>query len=153
MAPSAQSHSRNHSLLLLQKLLNLRDSASPLTLLLDTVEQSAAPLVKEFMGRAKVRPTCSRLSSRRPSNHACVLKEQIYPCRNYGYRIGDAYAHILLDRPKQGCVHFLRHSEEALWRRHIGQGARQDTQGAQSRDSLSLPTAIGDSHQDWTLRE
>ncbi|OIW29588.1 hypothetical protein CONLIGDRAFT_631672 [Coniochaeta ligniaria NRRL 30616] len=54
MAPSAQSHSRNHSLLLLQKLLNLRDSASPLTLVLDTIEQSAAPLVREFMGRAKI---------------------------------------------------------------------------------------------------
>ncbi|KAB5575784.1 histone acetylation protein 2 [Coniochaeta sp. 2T2.1] len=54
MAPSAQSHSRNHSLLLLQKLLNLRDSASPLTLVLDNVEQSAAPLLKEFMGRAKI---------------------------------------------------------------------------------------------------
>lgn len=59
MAPSAQSHSRNHSLLLLQKLLNLRDSASPLTLLLDTIEQSAAPLLREFMGRAKVCPVIS----------------------------------------------------------------------------------------------
>lgn len=56
MAPSAQSHSRNHSLLLLQKLLNLRDSASPLTLILDTIEQSATPLIREFMGRARVRP-------------------------------------------------------------------------------------------------
>lgn len=58
MAPSAQAHSRNHSLLLLQKLLNLRDSASPLTLVLDTVEQSAGPLVREFMTRAKVGPGC-----------------------------------------------------------------------------------------------
>lgn len=79
MAPSAQSHSRNHSLLLLQKLLNLRDSASPLTLVLDTVEQSAAPLVKEFMGRAKVCPPSFRLCSSRVANHSRVLKEQIYP--------------------------------------------------------------------------
>lgn len=57
MAPSAQSHSRSHSLLLVQKLLNLRDSASPLTLVLDTIEQSAAPLLREFMGRARVGPT------------------------------------------------------------------------------------------------
>lgn len=56
MAPSAQSLSRSHSLLLLQKLLNLRDNASPFTLALDTVEQSAAPLVREFMGRARVGP-------------------------------------------------------------------------------------------------
>lgn len=54
MAPSAQSHSRSHSLLLVQKLLNLRDSASPLTLVLDTVEQTASPLLREFMSRAKV---------------------------------------------------------------------------------------------------
>jgi elongator complex protein 5 len=41
-------------LLLVQKLLNLRDSASPLTLVLDTVEQTASPLLREFMSRAKV---------------------------------------------------------------------------------------------------
>ncbi|CAJ2508227.1 Uu.00g094130.m01.CDS01 [Anthostomella pinea] len=55
MPSSAQSqHARSHALLLLQKLLNLRDSASPLTLVLDTLEQSAKPVIREFMGRAKV---------------------------------------------------------------------------------------------------
>ena len=54
MAPSAQAHKRAHSLLLFEKLLNLRDSASPLTLILDSLEQSAQPLVNEFMRRAKV---------------------------------------------------------------------------------------------------
>jgi elongator complex protein 5 len=54
MAPSAQAHKRAHSLLLFEKLLNLRDSASPLTLILDTLEQSAEPLLHEFMRRAKV---------------------------------------------------------------------------------------------------
>ncbi|KAK3945079.1 Elongator complex protein 5 [Diplogelasinospora grovesii] len=54
MAPSAQAHQRSHSLLLLQKLLNLRDSASPLTLILDSLEQSAGPLVREFINRAKI---------------------------------------------------------------------------------------------------
>ncbi|KAI2641612.1 histone acetylation protein 2 [Hypomontagnella submonticulosa] len=53
MPSSAQSHARSHALLLLQKLLNLRDSASPLTLILDTLEQSARPLVREFLSRAK----------------------------------------------------------------------------------------------------
>lgn len=57
MAPSAQAHHRSHSLLLLQKLLNLRDSASPLTLILDSLEQGAGPLVQEFITRAKVRAT------------------------------------------------------------------------------------------------
>lgn len=54
MAPSAENHSRSHSLLLFQKLLNLRDSASPLNLVLDSLEQSAAPVLREFVSRAKV---------------------------------------------------------------------------------------------------
>ncbi|KAI0124330.1 histone acetylation protein 2 [Xylariales sp. AK1849] len=54
MPVSAQSHSRSHALLLLQKLLNLRDSASPLTLVLDTLEQSGRPVIREFVARAKV---------------------------------------------------------------------------------------------------
>lgn len=55
MAPSTQAHKRSHSLLLLQKLLNLRDNASPLTLVLDTLEQGATPVLQEFTTRAKVR--------------------------------------------------------------------------------------------------
>ncbi|WYZ38738.1 hypothetical protein EsH8_III_000652 [Colletotrichum jinshuiense] len=54
MAPSAENHSRSHSLLLFQKLLNLRDSTSPLNLVLDSLEQSAAPVLREFVSRAKV---------------------------------------------------------------------------------------------------
>ncbi|KAI0600521.1 histone acetylation protein 2 [Biscogniauxia sp. FL1348] len=55
MPSSTQSqHARSHALLLLQKLLNLRDNASPLTLVLDTLEQSAKPVVREFMARAKI---------------------------------------------------------------------------------------------------
>lgn len=54
MAPSAQAHQRSHSMLLLQKLLNLRDSASPLTLIIDSLEQTARPVLNEFITRAKV---------------------------------------------------------------------------------------------------
>ncbi|KAK2002081.1 histone acetylation protein 2 [Colletotrichum falcatum] len=54
MAPLAENHSRSHSLLLFQKLLNLRDGASPLTLVLDSLEQGAAPVLREFVSRAKV---------------------------------------------------------------------------------------------------
>ncbi|KAI0007375.1 histone acetylation protein 2 [Xylariaceae sp. FL0662B] len=54
MPSSTQAHARSHALLLLQKLLNLRDSASPFTLVLDTLEQSAKPLIREFLSRAKV---------------------------------------------------------------------------------------------------
>ncbi|KAL5604095.1 hypothetical protein BROUX41_002084 [Berkeleyomyces rouxiae] len=54
MAPSAKEHHRSKSLLLLQKLLNLRDGASPLTIIEDSLEQPAAPLLCEFAARAKI---------------------------------------------------------------------------------------------------
>ncbi|KAI5806615.1 Elongator complex protein 5 [Peziza echinospora] len=48
------SHRRTHHLLLLSRLLNSRDNASPFTLLLDTISQSSKPLVREFVRRAKL---------------------------------------------------------------------------------------------------
>ncbi|CAI6096316.1 unnamed protein product [Clonostachys chloroleuca] len=54
MAPANNAHTRSHSLLLLQKLLNLRDGASPLTLILDSLEGTAQPLIFEFFSRAKI---------------------------------------------------------------------------------------------------
>ncbi|KAK6951894.1 hypothetical protein Daesc_006419 [Daldinia eschscholtzii] len=78
MPSSTQSHARSHALLLLQKLLNLRDSASPLTLILDTLEQSAAPVVQEFLSRAKLSKSKTiYLSSsvlRRPPNADIFIK-------------------------------------------------------------------------------
>lgn len=56
MAPTTLQHRRTHNLLLISKLLNQRDSASPFTLVLDSLEQSAKPLVKEYIRRANVRP-------------------------------------------------------------------------------------------------
>ncbi|KAI9880386.1 MAG: hypothetical protein M1830_003703 [Pleopsidium flavum] len=53
MPPQNLQHRRTHHLLLISKLLNLRDNASPFTLVLDTLEQSGRPLVREFIGRAK----------------------------------------------------------------------------------------------------
>ncbi|ATY61524.1 killer toxin sensitivity [Cordyceps militaris] len=57
MATANPTHTRSHSLLLLQKLLNLRDGASPLTLLLDNLEQRATPVVSEIITRAKLSKT------------------------------------------------------------------------------------------------
>ncbi|KAJ5980120.1 Histone acetylation protein 2 [Penicillium waksmanii] len=54
MAPINLSHRRTHNLLLISKLLNLRDTASPFTLLLDSLEQPATPLLKEYIRRAKL---------------------------------------------------------------------------------------------------
>ncbi|KAF7548730.1 hypothetical protein G7046_g8574 [Stylonectria norvegica] len=57
MAPTNNAHTRSHSLLLLQKLLNLRDGASPLTLVLDSLEQTAQPVLGEFIARSKIAKT------------------------------------------------------------------------------------------------
>ncbi|KZZ92934.1 Histone acetylation protein 2 [Moelleriella libera RCEF 2490] len=57
MASASQTHARSHSLLLAQKLFNLRDAASPLTLLIDSLEQKAQPVVDEFINRAKISRT------------------------------------------------------------------------------------------------
>ncbi|KAM5345015.1 hypothetical protein ACJ41O_010877 [Fusarium nematophilum] len=57
MAPTSNIHARSHSLLLLQKLLNLRDGASPLTLVIDSLEQPAQPILNEFVSRAKIAKT------------------------------------------------------------------------------------------------
>ncbi|KAJ5147883.1 Histone acetylation protein 2 [Penicillium atrosanguineum] len=54
MAPLNLSHRRTHNLLLISKLLSLRDTASPLTLLQDSLEQPATPLIKEYIRRAKL---------------------------------------------------------------------------------------------------
>ncbi|GAM39840.1 hypothetical protein TCE0_034r11709 [Talaromyces pinophilus] len=48
------SHRRTHNLLLISKLLSLRDTASPLTLVLDSLEQPAKPLLNEYIRRAQV---------------------------------------------------------------------------------------------------
>ncbi|PNY28138.1 Elongator complex protein 5 [Tolypocladium capitatum] len=55
--PGADTHTRSRSLLQLQKLLNLRDAVSPLTLVLDSLEQTARPLISEVVTRAKMAKT------------------------------------------------------------------------------------------------
>ncbi|KAG9229141.1 Elongator complex protein 5 [Amylocarpus encephaloides] len=57
MAPSALKQRKNHNTLLFQKLLNLRDGASPFTLVLDDLEQQSGSVVKEFVRRAKISKT------------------------------------------------------------------------------------------------
>jgi elongator complex protein 5 len=59
MAPTPLQQRRTHNSLLFQKLLNLRDGASPFTLVLDSLEQSGVGIVREFGRRAKV--NCSHI--------------------------------------------------------------------------------------------
>ena len=59
MSHSNLAHRRTHNLLLISKLLNQRDNASPFTLVQDTLEQPAKPLVREYFRRAKLSRTNS----------------------------------------------------------------------------------------------
>ena|SRR5579871_1926251 len=54
MSAQQIQHRRTHNLLLISKLLNGRDSASPFTLVVDSLEQSGRPLLREIIKRAKV---------------------------------------------------------------------------------------------------
>jgi elongator complex protein 5 len=54
MASLQLQHRRTHNLLLISKLLNQRDAASPFTLVLDSLEQSGKPLLAEYVKRANV---------------------------------------------------------------------------------------------------
>ena len=59
MAHSNLAHRRTHNLLLISKLLNQRDHASPFTLVQDTLEQPAKPLLGEYLRRARLSKTHS----------------------------------------------------------------------------------------------
>ena len=51
---SSDKHGVTQKLLLVNKLLDGRDGASPFTLVVDSLEQSARPLVREHIRRAQV---------------------------------------------------------------------------------------------------
>lgn len=57
MAHTNLAHRRTHNLLLISKLLNQRDHASPFTLVLDTLEQSANPVIREYLRRSRLSKT------------------------------------------------------------------------------------------------
>jgi elongator complex protein 5 len=61
MADRALQHRRLHNLLLIQKLLGLKGESSPFTLVPDTVEQSAKPLIRHYIHNAKVGVHCLML--------------------------------------------------------------------------------------------
>lgn len=59
MSHSNLAHRRTHNLLLISKLFGQRDQVSPFTLVLDTLEQPAKPLLREYVRRAIVSPHSS----------------------------------------------------------------------------------------------
>ncbi|KAK3074584.1 hypothetical protein LTR53_002862 [Teratosphaeriaceae sp. CCFEE 6253] len=54
MPPSAIQHRRTHNILLINKLLGQRNTSSPFTLVLDSLEQSGKPLVTEYAANVHV---------------------------------------------------------------------------------------------------
>lgn len=49
---------REHNLLLLSKLFDIRQRASPFTVIFDSLEQTGRPLVRAFIQRANVGSLC-----------------------------------------------------------------------------------------------
>lgn len=58
MPPTQLQHRRTHNLLLIKKLLDCRDNASPFTLVVDSLKQSARPLLRDITQRATVSMSC-----------------------------------------------------------------------------------------------
>lgn len=54
MAPTTLQHRRTHNLLLISKLLSQRENVSPFTLIVDNLEQSGKPVLREYVRRATV---------------------------------------------------------------------------------------------------
>ena len=54
MAPTTLQHRRTHNLLLISKLLSQRENVSPFTLIVDNLEQSGKPVLREYIRRATV---------------------------------------------------------------------------------------------------
>jgi elongator complex protein 5 len=54
MAPTTIQHRRTHNLLLISKLLSQRENVSPFTLIVDNLEQSGKPVLREYIRRATV---------------------------------------------------------------------------------------------------
>ncbi|CAD0112980.1 unnamed protein product, partial [Aureobasidium uvarum] len=52
MAPTTLQHRRTHNLLLISKLLSQRENVSPFTLIVDNLEQSGKPVLREYIRRA-----------------------------------------------------------------------------------------------------
>ncbi|KAF2454502.1 Elongator complex protein 5 [Lineolata rhizophorae] len=52
MAPSALEYRRVHNILLISKLFNPGENASPFTLIIDSLEQSGKPILREYVRRA-----------------------------------------------------------------------------------------------------
>lgn len=138
MAPTNLSHRQTHNLLLISKLLSLRDTASPLTLLLDTLEQPATPLIREYIRRAKV---------------SSCFSFQFFSCR-FGIRGSvpaqmTSYSHYAgLKQPSTDFSkdiqssyysHFIRDIEVTRWSRRLclssKKDSRRDHQGSRNRIS------------------
>lgn len=136
MAPSALVQRRTHNLLLFQKLLNLRDGASPFTLLLDTVDQSAKPVVEEFMTRAKVRlvvlsPAASLLYVTFASHQVRFwgIRQDLYSRHLHLELEGFDFSNIFLDCQIKYRIHFFPVSQEAQARGCLHQSTWKDLEG------------------------
>ena len=111
MPPTNLQHRRTHNLLLVSKLLHLRDNASPFTLVLDSLEQSGKALVREFIKRAKVK----RDTPQHPWKTALMFEDALVS------KVSNS-------------IHILRNAAQTSRCRRIHQSAAQSPCRAAERD-------------------
>ncbi|EXJ62395.1 hypothetical protein A1O7_02830 [Cladophialophora yegresii CBS 114405] len=88
MAHTNLHHRRTHNLLLISKLLSQQSQASPFTLVLDTLEQPARPLLREYLRRAK-------LSKQVPVTTVFLAFETVVKPENVDYFLPWGHGHDL----------------------------------------------------------
>ncbi len=100
MAHTNLQHRRTHNLLLISKLLSQQTQASPFTLVLDTLEQAAKPLLREYLRRAKISKIVTTVFLAFESFVKPANVDYFLPCHGIGekgarQRIEREYAEVL----------------------------------------------------------
>jgi elongator complex protein 5 len=88
-------HRRTHNLLLISKLLSQQSQTSPFTLVLDTLEQPARPLLKEYVRRAILAKTVTTVFLAFESFTKPAGVDHFVPC--YGIGEGSGWQRIATD--------------------------------------------------------
>jgi hypothetical protein len=99
MAPTTIQHRRTHNLLLISKLLSQRENVSPFTLIVDNLEQSGKPVLREYIRRATVSLGYSSswtsrlmiLTGSKDGSHFCFFRdfEETERCWCFCQGVGD----------------------------------------------------------------
>lgn len=123
MAPSQAQHRRTHNLLLVNNLLTQAGSASPFTLVLDSLEQSGKPVLQEVIANATV-SVSSRLDSDRMLSAVQNAKLSV---------VFISFETLLAPA---GVDTFIKTWEDPRWQSHAAAIGGRSSQEAGKRESL-----------------